>query len=46
MDAMRTQELPSSDALQLAMELIGCCSQYYALEVRTRYSIRGILEMM
>lgn len=34
MDAMRTQELPSSDALQMAVKLIGCCAQYYALEVR------------
>jgi hypothetical protein len=35
MDAMRTQELPSSDALQFAVKLIGCCAQYYSLEVRT-----------
>jgi hypothetical protein len=34
MDTMRTQELPSSDALQLAVKLIGCCAPYYALEVR------------
>ena len=34
-DAMRSRELPSSDALRSAAELIGCCAPYYALEVRT-----------
>ena len=40
MDAMRTKELPSSDALQLAVEFIGCCARHYVLwcEVRTSSS--------